>query len=109
MLIGSKGILVVALSAHCARLLRVDRIEVRTEGVEPSWPRGRRLLRPVRLPVPPHPHEEPRGRAAERAARRFTLPAGIPAGRGVRSRGEPSGEPLAARPLPGAARAWAVP
>jgi hypothetical protein len=30
------------------------------EGVEPSWPLDRRLLRPVRIPVPPHP----RGRAA---------------------------------------------
>jgi hypothetical protein len=25
------------------------------EGVEPSWPLDRRLLRPVRIPVPPHP------------------------------------------------------
>ncbi len=30
------------------------------EGVEPSWPLDRRLLRPVRIPVPPHPHESRR-------------------------------------------------
>jgi hypothetical protein len=34
--------------------------EVRMEGVEPSWPLDRRLLRPVRIPVPPHPHESRR-------------------------------------------------
>ena len=50
------------------------------EGVEPSWPVDRRLLRPVHIPVPPHPHEEPQARAAERAARR--------------SRGRPRGLPL---------------
>jgi hypothetical protein len=50
------------------------------EGVERSWPLDRRLLKPVRIPVPPHPHEEPQARAAERAARR--------------SRGRPRGLPL---------------
>src|SRR5436189_678672 len=45
-------------------------VQVRMEGVEPSWPLDRRLLRPVRIPVPPHPHDEPQARAAERAARR---------------------------------------
>jgi hypothetical protein len=33
---------------------------VRAEGVEPSRAEARRLLRPVRLPVPPHPHVCPR-------------------------------------------------
>jgi hypothetical protein len=54
------------------------------EGVEPSWPLGRRLLRPVRIPVPPHPHDESHARAAECAARR--------------SRGRPRRRPL--RPCP---------
>src|SRR5205823_3182384 len=49
-----------------------ERGKVRTEGVEPSWPFDRRLLRPVRIPVPPHPHGKPQARGAERAARRFT-------------------------------------
>ena len=45
------------------------------EGVEPSLRLDRRLLRPVRIPVPPHPQcvekdGEPQARAAERAARR---------------------------------------
>jgi len=55
-------------------------VEVRMEGVEPSWPLDRRLLRPVRIPVPPHQQKEPQARAAERAARR--------------SRGRPRGLPL---------------
>jgi hypothetical protein len=59
--------------------------EVRMEGVEPSWPFDRRLLRPVRIPVPPHPHGskrngEPQAHTAERAARR--------------SRGRPRRRPL---------------
>src|SRR6058998_1805510 len=69
--------------ASCSSLpppLRRSGVEVRMEGVEPSWPLDRRLLRPVRIPVPPHPHEEPQARAAERAARR--------------SRGRPRRRPL---------------
>jgi hypothetical protein len=79
------------------------------EGVEPSWPLDRRLLRPVRIPVSPHPHEEPQARAAERAARRFTRPAAGAAARAVPPRGVPYDAPRAAQPWLGAAPAWGVP
>ena len=36
---------------------------------------GRRFLRPVRIPIPPHPHERAAGRERKRAARRLTRPA----------------------------------
>ena len=29
---------------------------VRREGIEPSWDYSRRILSPVRLPIPPPPH-----------------------------------------------------
>jgi hypothetical protein len=111
LLIGSKGMFLIgALSAHGARLLHVVRgIKVRMEGVEPSWPLDRRLLRPVRIPVPPHPHDEPQARSAERAARRFMRQAGGAATRAVPPRAAPFGEPPAARLWPGAEPAWGVP
>jgi hypothetical protein len=70
---------------------------------------GRRRLRPVRIPVPPHPHDEPQARDAERAARRFTRPAGGAAARAVPPRGVPGDAPRAARPWRDAAPAWGVP
>src|SRR6266545_6440185 len=83
--------------------------EVRMEGVEPSWPVGRRLLRPVREPISPHPHEEPQARDAERAARRLTRAAAGAVARDVRPRDVPCDVPRAARPWRDAAPAWAVP
>ena len=78
------------------------------EGVEPSWPFDRRLLRPVRIPVPPHPQcVEKRRRAAGSSCRAcgspFTQPVAAAARHVVLSRGAPGGERRAARPWPGAA------
>ena len=83
-------------------------VEVRMEGVEPSWPLDRRLLRPVRIPVPPHPQcVEKRRRAAGSCCRAcgspFTQPVAAAARHVVLSRGAPRGERRAARPWPGAA------
>ena len=79
------------------------------EGVEPSWPLDRRLLRPVRIPVPPHPHEEPQARACRACGSSFTRPAADATGRDVQPRSGPRGARRAARPWPDAAPASAVP
>ena len=70
---------------------------------------GRRRLRPVRIPVPPHPHDEPQTRDPERAARRFTRPAAGAAARAVPPRGVSCDAPRAARPWRDGAPAWGVP
>lgn len=36
-------------------IIIVEEISVRTVGVEPTWSFLRRLLKPVRLPIPPRP------------------------------------------------------
>ena len=79
------------------------------EGVEPSWPLDRRLLGPVRIPVPPHPHEEPQARACRACGSSFTQPAADATGRDVQPRSGPRGARRAVRPWPDAAPASAVP
>ena len=67
---------------------------------------ARRFLRPVRMPVPPHPHEEPPVRGAGRAARRSFTRGADDAARATTSRGAPCGGSRARSPWRAAASPW---
>ncbi len=69
---------------------------------------GRRFLRPVRIPVPPHPHEKPQA-VTQAGGSSLKRPAAWAAASIARRRGAPGGGTRAPRPWPGAAAAWGVP